>query len=148
MSNKSKSVNQSLHIHVVGACSLTTTLLGSTNENDKTLEPGPQLVYRTTLTYFSAAPDILLSLSQVYGHHSSPKAPPLLHLYKSCDRPDLDRGHFTGFPSVLLQWDGILLPENCVHGQLAWWFWRKTPTEVQNHCSHFLCNIVKLNKEK
>lgn len=68
---------------------------------------------------------------QVHGHHPPPEAAPLLHLYKGCDCPDLDCSRLTGFPSVLLQRDEILLPQNRVHGRLAGRLWRNTSTKVK-----------------
>lgn len=80
---------------------------------------------------------------QVHGHHPPPEAPSVLHLYKGCDCPDLDCSNITGFPSVLLQHDTVLQPQNGVHGQLAWRLWWNTSTEVRqvNIAANTVCKM-------
>lgn len=74
---------------------------------------------------------IIIIFLQVYGHHPPPEATILLHHYKGGDCPNLGGCCLSGFPSVLLQRDEILLPQDRMYGGLARRLWRKTSIEVK-----------------
>lgn len=89
-------------------------------------------IYKHLNVHFSSPVVLLIIIFlQVHGHHPPPEAAPLCHHHKGGDCPDLDGCSLSGFPSVLLQRDEILLPQDRMYGGLAWRLWRKTSIKVK-----------------